>query len=509
MMILRRWLAWSSWPSLLLAGCSDGRRDVPGGPVRLLVFGAPGGAGGLPNARRRLREGARPARTFSSIEASDRNDLIARLSTSIAGGSPPDLFLMNYRFYGQFAAKDAIEPVDERLRDSDAFEPADFYPEAMDAFRGRASSSACRRTSRASSSTTTGTCSRRYGVAEPRAGLDLGRVRRARRAPLTRDAERQQVVRRRVRGRGAARSAVYGLGVEPAMIRLAPFVWSNGGEHRRQRRDSRPGSPSTPRPRARRCRTSSTCARRYGVVPTDEEVEAEDDESRFANGRLAMLLSSRRATPTFRAITRLRLGRRPAAGAPQPAGILHSDAYCMTRGSNDKDAPGDFIEFALGPEGQRIVAAHRADRAVARSRSRSLRRLPRPVAAAAQLPGLPRRHPDPPPRADDLDLAGDRGRHRRGSWRTRCTVGDAGRRGGPRAGRGDAAAVCARRDRPERLAARGRDEGATRDARTRCTASTRGRRTASCSPCSGRPVREVDAAPRGRRARGGERRAAS
>ena len=41
----------------------------------------------------------------------ERDELIARLSTSIAGGQPPDLFLMNYRYYGQFAARDALEPV--------------------------------------------------------------------------------------------------------------------------------------------------------------------------------------------------------------------------------------------------------------------------------------------------------------------------------------------------------------------------------------------------------------
>ena len=38
-------------------------------------------------------------------------------------------------------------------------------------------------------------------------------------------------------------------------------------------------------------------------MPTDRDVKAEDDESRFANGRLAMLLQSRRVTPTFRIIT--------------------------------------------------------------------------------------------------------------------------------------------------------------------------------------------------------------
>ena len=50
------------------------------------------------------------------IEASDRDDLIARLSTSFAAGTPPDLFLLNYRFYAQFAARDVLEPIEDRGR---------------------------------------------------------------------------------------------------------------------------------------------------------------------------------------------------------------------------------------------------------------------------------------------------------------------------------------------------------------------------------------------------------
>ncbi len=73
--------------------------------------------------------------TVKLIEASDRDDLLARLSTSFAGGSPPDLFLLNYRFYGQFAARNVLEPIEGRLEGSDAFDEADFYPQALDAFR--------------------------------------------------------------------------------------------------------------------------------------------------------------------------------------------------------------------------------------------------------------------------------------------------------------------------------------------------------------------------------------
>ena len=55
------------------------------------------------------------------------------LSTSIAAGAPPDIFLMNYRYYAQFAARGAIEPVTERLDVSEAFAPEDFYAVALDA----------------------------------------------------------------------------------------------------------------------------------------------------------------------------------------------------------------------------------------------------------------------------------------------------------------------------------------------------------------------------------------
>ena len=67
--------------------------------------------------------------------------------------------------------------------------------------------------------------------------------------------------------------------------------------------------------------------REHLVIPTEQEVEAEDDETRFPNGRVAMVLSSRRATPTFRTITAFdwdvaplpehaRAGRDPALATP-------------------------------------------------------------------------------------------------------------------------------------------------------------------------------------------------
>ena len=85
-------------------------------------------------------------------------------------------------------------------------------------------------------------------------------------------------------------------------------------------------------------------------------MESEDDESRFANGRLAMLLSSRRSTPTFRESARFDWDVAPLPVHRKPAGILHSDAYCMAKDSENKDSAWRFVEFALSAEGQRIVA---------------------------------------------------------------------------------------------------------------------------------------------------------
>src|SRR4029453_18820179 len=52
----------------------------------------------------------------------------------------------------------------------------------------------------------------------------------------------------------------------------------------------------------------------------------------------------------------------PLPSFKEQAGILHSDAYCLTKGSDNKDAAWRFVEFALGAEGQRITA--RAGRTV-------------------------------------------------------------------------------------------------------------------------------------------------
>jgi multiple sugar transport system substrate-binding protein len=338
---------------LAAAGCGAGSGSSADGPVRLLVFGAPEELA----AYRTLVEAyekARPGTDVQLVEASDRKDLLARLATSVAGGAPPDLFLMNYRFYGQFAAKDVIEPLDDRLAASEAVDPADYYPVAWNAFRWKDRQLCLPQNVSSLAVYYNRTLFAKYGVPEPKAGWTWNDLV-ATASAMTRDS-RGAVIKATESEGAALRPAVHGLGVEPSIIRLAPFVWSNGGQLVDD--PTKPARLTLDTPAAREALKNLVDLRlAYGVVPTDEEVEAEDDESRFANGRLAMLMSSRRSTTTFRSITGFEWDVAPLPVYREQVGVLHSDAYCMTRGAKNKDAAWRFLEFAIAEEGQRIIAA--------------------------------------------------------------------------------------------------------------------------------------------------------
>lgn len=332
------------------AGCGG---SAGGGEVRLLVFGAPEEL----DAYRTLvtaYEESEPESDVQLIEASDREDLIARLSTSIAGGSPPDLFLMNYRYYGQFAAKGAIEPLDARIDASTAIDPADFYETAMAAFQWRGEQLCLPQNVSSLAVYYNRDLFEEYGVAEPQPGWTWSDLRSTAVA-MTRDANGVVVQGTESEG-GPQLVAVYGLGMEPTMIQLAPFVWSNGGEIVDD--TQRPTRLTLESPEAREAlRNWVDLHLAYGVIPPDELLEAETNESRFANGRLGMLLSSRRSTTTFRTAADFDWDVAELPTYDEKAGILHSDAYCIPRGATNKDEAWRFTEFALGAEGQQIMAS--------------------------------------------------------------------------------------------------------------------------------------------------------
>ena len=270
----------------------------------------------------------------------ERDELIARLGTSIAGGEPPDLFLMNYRFYGQFAARDALEPVGSFLDASSALSEGDFFDTAMTPFTWDGEQMCLPQNVSSLVLYYNADLFQAAGVSPPASGWSWDEMVDAAER-LTRDDD------------GDGTVDVYGLGVDPEIIRIAPLIWSNGGtlvdDETSPTRFALDGAAVAALDRFLALRTR-------GVTPTDEEAEAEDFETRFLSGRLAMLLESRRVVPTLRTITEFSWDVAGFPGMDEPASVLHSDAYCMTAASQEKDAAWTFLEFALGPEGQRIAA---------------------------------------------------------------------------------------------------------------------------------------------------------
>ena len=143
---------------------------------------------------------------------------------------------------------------------------------------------------------------------------------------------------------------VYGLGTDVEIIRVAPFVWSNGGDIVDD--PERPtrftiGSLDAIRP----IQAFLDLRGVHGVTPTDEEAESADFETRFLDGSLAMMMESRKVVPSFRTITDFEWDVAQLPVHKQPATVLHSDAYCMTAAGEHKDQAWEFLEFALGHAG--------------------------------------------------------------------------------------------------------------------------------------------------------------
>jgi multiple sugar transport system substrate-binding protein len=147
----------------------------------------------------------------------------------------------------------------------------------------------------------------------------------------------------------------YGLALEPTLYRLAPFVWQNEGVLVDD--ETNPTRLTLTRPPSLAALQWFTDLHNvHGVVPGRVEAAALDNESRFLAGTVAMYLNSRRGVPTYREITNFTWDVAPLPNGQTSAGILHSDAFCLSSLSSNKEAAWQFIEFANSVAGQTILA---------------------------------------------------------------------------------------------------------------------------------------------------------
>lgn len=265
-----------------------------------------------------------------------------RLSTEYAAGSPPDISLMNYRRYAAFAANDLLEPLGPYLAQSELINEKDFYPVALEGFYWQGQLVCIPQNISSLIIYYNQDLFDAAGIPYPGdqwTWSDFVETARA----LTRDLD------------GDGTIDQYGVGIEPSLLRLAPFVWQNDAPIVDNPQNPRRTTLTRP-PSLEAFQWFVDLYQVHGVVPSRIEEEAQDSESRFLAGTTAMYFNSRRGTPTYREIDKFTWDVAPLPMNKTEAGILHSDAYCLSATTENKDAAWTFIEFANSVEGQTIIA---------------------------------------------------------------------------------------------------------------------------------------------------------
>ena len=325
--------------ALPAAGCGSDDGAGGGAQVRFQVFGE---AEELAAYRELVAAYERTSDdAVRLIEVPEREAHLQKIATGFAGGAAPDVFLVNYRNFAGYAARGALDPAGPRLERSAVLERDAFYPQPLEAFSFRGELQCLPQNVSSLVVYYNRDLFRQAGLADPRPGWTYDEFVAAARK-LTEPARDRDRVR------------TYGVGLDPSIVRLAPFVWSAGGDIVDDPDDPRRFTLGTPRAREG---LFAFLDLQGGdrLAPFEQEVEAKGLNERFLDGELAMLLSSRREVPTFRTIDDFDWDVASFPVLRRPASVLHSDAYCLAKGDG-AEAAWRFVEFAAGPPGQRILA---------------------------------------------------------------------------------------------------------------------------------------------------------
>ena len=313
------------------------------GNVSFMVFGDPAELAAYQELVAAFEQ-VHPGIAVELIHIPSMSDYRLRLGADFAAGDPADVVLINYRRYAPFARKGVLEPLAPYLRRSDVISDNDFFRVATDPFRWRGQLMCIPQNISSLVVYYNRDLFDAAGVAYPSDDWTWDEFLETAQA-LTADPD------------GDGLTDQYGLGVDPSIFRLAPFIWQNGGELAVLESGLRPIRLALDSRAAREATEWFVALQtEHGVAPDALAETAEGSESRFLNGRTAMFLNSRRGVPTARRIDGFEWDVAALPRQEREAGILHSDAYCMAAATQDKDAAWAFIEFANSPVGQAIVA---------------------------------------------------------------------------------------------------------------------------------------------------------
>ena len=320
--------------ALLLAAC--GRDAATPRPLRLQVFGDPLEVAGY----RALIAAYRARHPEAQVELTPvgkQKDHMARLATAFAAGDPPEVFVLNFRRFGQLAAKGVLAELGPALTATGQWREADFYEPAVEAFRYEGKLLCLPQNVSSLVVYYNRALFRAAGIAPPAADWSMGEFLTA-------------ALNLRNRARDAKGGTVWGVGVEPSLIRLAPFIWAYGGTLVDD--TVRPTRITLDAPAGLQMFKALRGGR---LAPSLASYKSEDHEARFLRGDMGMLLQSRRFTATLRQSPGVDWDVAPFPRGQHSVGVLHADAYCQAADAKDPAAARRFIEFALSEEGQAVL----------------------------------------------------------------------------------------------------------------------------------------------------------
>ncbi|HVF99977.1 MAG TPA: extracellular solute-binding protein, partial [Chloroflexia bacterium] len=184
------------------------------GSISFQVFGDPAELAAFQAVVAGFKE-AQPAANVEIIHVPEQGDHMTKLSTSFAAGNPPDVWVLNYRRYGQFAAEGVIEPVGPLLEKSTTISEDLYYQEALNAFRYKGTLMCLPQNVSNLVVYYNKDMFTKAGIEFPAKDWTWADFVNTAQRLTTTDAGGQKT---------------YGVGVDPQLIRVAPFIWSNGGE---------------------------------------------------------------------------------------------------------------------------------------------------------------------------------------------------------------------------------------------------------------------------------------
>jgi multiple sugar transport system substrate-binding protein len=276
------------------------------------------------------------------IHIPDEGGYLKRFAADIIAGTPADVVMLNYRRQTAFANSGALEPLDERIASSKLIKATDFYPEAFNAFKWNDKQMCIPQNVSSLVIYYNKDLFKQANLPAPAPDWTWEAFLADAKA-LTKDSN------------GDGLTDQFGVGVDAELIRFAPFVWQAGGEI--VDGDITPSTLFINLPEGLAAGDFFFGLQtETHVVPNQQEESAQDDQTRFLNGTLAMYFNSRRVVPTFRESAKFDWDVAALPRYKTAATVLHSDGYCLPAGSKHKQAAWALIEFANSVEGQTIIA---------------------------------------------------------------------------------------------------------------------------------------------------------